>query len=201
VIAIALTLASALAAPVDAPEPLGLRVAPRAVVEAWTRDPALSEVYANGGPMMALGVVVPVRGGLALSLEGAYGRFRAGGAETGALLQVTPVSVLIEYAGGTDRTQGFVDLGPSFVSFAEQGGAVGTRVMGTLRAGVRIDTGLVVPAMAPAPSPVRALELEIGGGRRVRSPGRLNHYGEDPAALTGFNFNAWQLTIGLGVRL
>ena len=200
-IAIALSLASALAAPVESPPPSNVRIVARGVIEAWTRDPALDEVFGHGGPFGALGVVVPVAGPAALSIEGSYGRFFAGDDPAGAALVLTPVSLMAEIQLGEPEVQGYVDLGLSFVSFAEEGGASGTRVMGELRGGVRINTGLIVPSMAPAPSPVRALELELSGGRRVRSPGRLNRYGDEPEALTGFNFNAWQLVVGLGVRL
>jgi len=183
----------------EKPRPM---VVGRAIAEAWS-DPAIGTVYASGGILSGLGAVIPITRTIGVDVEVGYRRLHTdeGAAETDDtfLLEVLPISGLAEFtlASKTSALDGFVGVGPSFAGFREHhppnaegfGITRGAKLSLELRAGLRIDTGLVQPRMAPG-SPVRGLDVELYGARRFQVPGGK-----------GFDLDAWRGGLGLGVRL
>lgn len=205
----------AFAAPVvDEPSAPHTRVALRMVMESWS-DGAIGTVYGTGGIASGIGAVVPVWGPLSLDIEATYKRVQYDDQGVGddgqvddqtdyatnPMLELVPLSLLVEYRlpGATDSFQSFVSLGPTYTSFSERhapdeesglGVTAGARVAAELRAGMRFDTGLIQPKLAPAASPVDALELEFYLGRRAQR-----------GSVEGFNLSAWRAAVGLSFRL
>lgn len=194
-----------------APQETDVRIALRGIAEHWA-DPAIGSVYRTGGFIGGIGVIAPIYGPIGLDIEGGYKRMQHGDdgqdeAETGAstdhgthpLLELVPISLLVEYRFELDESlHAFAALGPTFTAFTERhstdaaglGVTRGARLAAELRTGIRVDTGLVEPPAAPAPSPIDALELEVYGARRLQRPG-----------VDGFDLSAWRGSIGLVVRL
>lgn len=191
--------------PAPAPDP-GLApdvlVAVRAIAESWS-DPGIGTVYATGGLLGAIGVVVPLSNKLRIDVEAGYRRmYQDDGAENPDdtyRFEVLPVSIVPEwtFVGKQRPLDGFIGLGPSFAGFREHapadvegiGVVRGAKFSLELRTGLRIDTGLVQARMAPT-SPVRGVDLEIYGARRLQLPGGK-----------GFDLDAWRGGVGVGVRL
>lgn len=184
----------AAAAVPEAPEPTDIRVELRAMGES-TDDPAIATVY--GGKPLAGGVALalPLTEHLLLDAEIAVRRMALEGATDG--LSLVPISAVVGWTG-VGTVAPWIGIGPGVVAFSETyapgsnglGAISGARIVGEVRGGVRIDTGLVQPRMAPAPSPIRALELHLFAGRRMQRPGR-----------DGFRLGAWRLGLGVGFRL
>lgn len=180
----------ALAAPAEKPE-RHVTVVARGLVERWN-DPSIATVYKSGTWLGGLGVVAPVVGPLGLDIELAFARL----AGTNTSFEVAPLSALVELSAPLGSITGFVGLGPSLTVFTERserpGVSVvdGARIAGEIRGGLRIDTGLVDPPMAPAPSgPLQRLDVELYVGRRTQLPGG------PPGLLLG----AWRASLGLGL--
>jgi len=182
--------------------PVDTLVAVRAVAETWS-DPAIGTLYATGGLLGAVGVVVPISRKIRLDVEAGYRRmYQDDGAESPDdtyRFEMVPVSIVPEFTfvGKERPLDGFIGLGPSFAGFREHAPA-GPEGLGVtrgakfgleLRAGLRIDTGLIQPRMAPT-SPVRGVDVELYGARRLQLPGG-----------TGFDLDAWRGGLGVGVRL
>ena len=188
--------------PDEPPERRPLVVAVRGIAETWS-DPGIGTVYGTGGLLSGLGVVVPLLGPLSLDIEAAYRRmYTDDGAETPDdtfVMEMLPVSFVVEWtlANETSPVEGFVGLGPSFAGFREHhprdaegfGVTRGAKFGLETRVGVRFDTGLVQPTMAPT-SPVRGVDLELYGARRLQLPGGK-----------GFDLDAWRGGVGLAVRI
>jgi hypothetical protein len=177
-------------------------VAVRGIAETWS-DPGIGTVYASGGLLGGVGVVVPLFGPVALDVEAAYRRmYTDEGSDTPddtLRMEVLPVSFLAEYHFRSDESpvDGFVGLGPSFAGYREHhppdetglGLTRGAKFSLELRTGLRFDTGLVQPRMAPT-SPIQGVDLEIYGARRMQLPGG-----------TGFDLDAWRGGVGLAFRI
>lgn len=204
----------ALAAPpaAEADDGPAVRVSLRGVAEAWS-DGAIATVYAPGGLLGALGVAAPLRGPVGLSAELGYKRLEHGDTgpladgeaaptpdyATAPLLELIPVTLLAQLTVlDRDALDAYVAAGPAVVAFTERhapgddglAATSGLRIAAELRAGVLIDTGLIRPPAAPAPSPVQALEIELYGARRLQRPG-----------VPGLDLGAWRAGAGLCLRL
>jgi hypothetical protein len=192
--------------------PSGVRVSLRGVAEAW-HDPYLATRFKSGGIGAGFGVHVPIIGPLAVDGEIAYQRVGSGGGGGGgdAALQLMPVSALATFVWAPDEDGGlqlFAGTGPAMVMWTESGqdeefmrsiaedpeAPVPTVLRGArpaleVRIGGRIDLGLVDDSLAPIPQgPVRAVELEIFGARRLATTS------------AGFNLNTWRAGAGVALR-
>lgn len=161
----------------------------RGTTEAWS-DPAIQQVYKSGSWFAGLGVVARLGGWFAVDAEASFRRLRG----EGTTLELAPLSLLAEVRAPVGAVDGFVGLGPTWTGFSEgpETGAVvtGARLAGELRAGLRVDTGLVHAPLAPADGgPVKAVELELLLGRRSQLPGG-----------DGFHLGAWRGGVGLLAR-
>jgi len=172
----------------------------RGNAEAWA-DPAIGTFYRTGALMGGAGVVVDVFGPLSVDLDLAYRRAspaRDPESET-ARFELVPITLLGEYRFefADVPVDPFAGLGFAMVQFAERhdpgpdGRTVtrGARPALELRAGVRVDLGLVQESMI-RPSPIERVDLELFAARRQEAPGGR-----------GFDLSAWRAGIGLGVRL
>ncbi len=176
-----------------APETNDMRVALRGAAESWA-DASIAAVYRGGALASGAAIVAPVYGPLSLDIEFMYRRLEDDREQQ--LLELLPASVLVELdLGQQDGAYGFVAAGPSFVTFREgyptpKGREVitGARGLFEARGGVRIDLGLMQPSLTGTGSPIKAVELELYGGRRIQR-----------ASVAGFNFSAWRA--GMGVAL
>ena len=176
-----------------APETNDMRVALRGAAESWA-DASIASVYRGGALASGAAIVAPVYGPLSVDIEFMYRRLEDDREQQ--LLEILPASVLVELdLGEQDGAYGFVAAGPSFVTFREgyptpQGREVitGGRGLFEARGGVRIDLGLMQPSLTGTGSPIKSVELEIYGGRRIQR-----------ASVSGFNFSAWRA--GMGVAL
>jgi len=182
--------------------PADTLVSVRAIAETWS-DPAIGTLYATGGLLGAVAVVVPLSTRLRLDVEVGYRRmYQDDGAEEPDdtyRFEVVPISILPEFTfvGRERPLDGFVGLGPSFAGFREHapanaegvGVTRGAKFSLEARAGLRIDTGLIQERMGPT-SPVRGVDVELYGARRLQLPGGK-----------GFDLDAWRGGLGVGVRL
>lgn len=173
----------------------------RGVVESWD-DPALGDVYRTG--MLAPGIagVVPLFSGLKLEVEVAYRRMKPRDETVDARLEMLPTVALLEmdlihrsfgdvYLGAGPALTAFTERHPGNVSDTSTAVLRGLRGAGELRAGVRLDTGLVRPWDIPdMQTGVKRLELDVSVGRRVALP-----------ADTGFQLGAWRMHVGVLARL
>jgi hypothetical protein len=159
----------------------------RGVVERWN-DPAITTVYRSGTWLAGAGLVVDLLGPLGVDVEVGFGRLQG----EQATLEIAPLSALIELTAPLGRADGFLAAGPAWTVFTESGGGDvvdGARISAELRGGVRVDTGLVQPPAAPAPSTFDRMELELYFARRAELPG--------PGR--GLQLGAWRASVGLGV--
>lgn len=175
----------------------GPRLALHAVVEAWD-DAAIGSVYRTGTLLAGIAAEVPIAGPVAVDLEAAYKGMDARDAPELGRFQILPVSVLAVLNVPAGRGfSGFVGLGPDLVVFSERHPAVdgigvtnGVRGAAELRAGARVDLGLVSPPMErSAGVGIQAVELVVYAGRRSTLP-------RDE----GFRLGAWRGALGVGVR-
>lgn len=183
-------------------ERLPVRVAVRGIAETWS-DAGIGTVYATGGLFGGLAVVAPLFGPLAIDVEVAYRRlYIDDGAETAddrLTMEVVPVSFVVEYVLQNDESpvEGFLGLGPALATYREHhppdatglGLTGGAKISLEPRFGLRFDTGLVQPRMAPT-SPVQGVDLELYGARRLQMPGGK-----------GFDLDAWRGGLGLAFRI
>lgn len=166
-------------------------VVARGLVERWN-DPAIATVYESGTWLGGLGVVVPFVGPLAVDAEISFSRLKA----NGTTLELAPLSAIVELGLPIGAATGFVGLGPALVVFTERSERAGllaidgARFTLEARGGIRVDTGLVDPPMAPAPSgPIHRLDVELYVARR----------NELPIDDEGFVLGAWRASLGLGL--
>jgi hypothetical protein len=177
----------------EPPEEPGVQLVIRGLVEQWN-DPAIAAVYKSGTWLGGIGVVAPVVGPLSVDLEASFRRMTA----DASTFEVFPLSGVVELGGKLgDRADGFVGVGPTWTGFSEKPTDApaelvqGARLGGELRAGLRVDTGLVDPPMPPATGgPVRRVNLEVYLARRSGLPG-------GPA--DGLQLGAWRGCVGLGL--
>lgn len=176
-----------------APESQDMRVALRGAAESWA-DPSIASVYRGGALASGAAIIAPLYGPLSLDVEFLYRRLEDDGEQQ--LLELLPASFLVELdLGEQDGAYGFVAAGPAFVTFREgyptpSGREViaGAKGLFEARGGVRIDLGLMQPSLTGTGSQVKAVELELYGGRRIQR-----------ASVSGFDLSAWRA--GLGVAL
>lgn len=170
----------------------------RGQAEAWA-DPAIGSFYRNGGLMGGAGVVVDVIGRFSADLDIAYKRADAADESEVHRFELVPVALLAEYNFPFENlpVKPYAGLGFAIVQFAERhpAGADGRTVTRgarpalELRAGFRLDLGLIQDSMMHV-GPLKGVELEVFGGRRMEVPGGA-----------GFDLSAWRAGLGLGVRL
>jgi hypothetical protein len=174
-----------------------IRIVARAIREQWN-DAAIGTVYQTGGWLGGLGAVVPIRGALAVDIELSWRRIT----KDDVVFEIVPLTGLVEL-GMPTREDGSLTLwvaaGPAMAYFSERAAAdpdgiavtSGARICAEGRAGLRVDTGLVQPVMAPASQgPFEAIELELYVGRRSEWPNKK-----------GFELGAWRLGVGLSMRI
>lgn len=191
----------------NAPEREPFRFGLRGLVETWADD-AIATVYRSGAVTGGVAVVAPVWGPVAVELEAGYRRLKPHSLETdaagstaaddGRLFQLAPITLLVEGAWSPPKTplSLYGGLGPALVVFHERfptgslpdesgiGSRSGVKMGVELRVGGRVDTGLVQARMAPG-NPLRSIELEIFGAKRIHSGKK------------GFDLNAWRGGLGL----
>ncbi|MCA9493238.1 MAG: hypothetical protein KC621_25075 [Myxococcales bacterium] len=190
---IAWVAAAALAGDVAEPprERRPVDVVLRGMIERW-EDPALATVYASGVWAGGAGLVAPVIGPIDLDVELAFARLKG----EGTTFEVAPLSLMPEIGAPMGPVRGYLGLGPTWTVFGERvddgsRSVTGARIAAELRAGLRADTGLVRPPMAPANAgPVRRIDVEIYVGRRSQLSGG-----------DGFHLGAWRASAGLALCL
>ena len=181
------------------PEPprLAPKVALRGVAETWD-DTSIGTIYRTGALSGGAAMVLPFSHKVALDVGFTYKRLNTITDLPNAKLEILPINLLVEYDfGHPDQPWDvFVGLGPSLVVYSERhpsnkkGKLVrGTRMAAEAAVGVRIDTGLIEPRMAPAPRGLDGIEVEIFGARRTQLPAQ------------GFALGAWRGGLGIVFRL
>lgn len=190
------------------PDEAGLRVAARAVGESLA-DPSISSVYRPSVFTGGVGVIIPFHSFLQADIEVSYTRMSGQelseedrtSTEVAETLELIPLSALIEARYLLSRGELFAGVGPALTPFKslhsaneDNGDAtatVGTKIAAELRAGIRLDTGMITPPIAPVEGrPAQALDLEIYVGRRHQL-----HLSD-----TGYDLGAWRAAAGLAVR-
>lgn len=172
----------------------------RGQAELWA-DPAIATFYRTGALMGGAGVVVDVFGPVTADIDIAYKRANPAlnpDDET-SRFELVPITLLGEYnfEFANVPVRPFAGLGFALVQFAErhpanaEGRTVtrGTRPALELRAGFRLDLGLVPDSLVKQ-NPIKSVELEVFGARRNEAPGGK-----------GFDLSAWRAGLGLGIRL
>jgi len=198
------------AAPVSRDSSSGLenvRLVVRGVGEAL-QDPSLTRIYRNSLLSGGVGIVIPLHTYVAIDIEAIYKK-QAGTevfADEGdasaipSAFEIVPLTLAIEgrwpMLGGGEL---FLGVGPTLTIFSEEhsirqdNGQVSTEGMKVnmdTRFGVRMDTGLIQPSMAPVRTrEVQGVDLELFIGRRWQ-------FGE-----TGFNLSAWRGGLGFAFRM
>jgi len=184
-----------------------VRLVVRGVGEAW-QDPSLTRIYRNSLLSGGVGIVIPLHTYLALDIEAIYKR-QAGTevyADDGddsfivSAFELVPLTLSVEgrwpTVGGGEL---FLGVGPTVTVFTEEhsiradNGQVATQGMKInmdSRFGVRLDTGLIQPSMAPVRTrEIQGVDLELFIGRRWQ-------FGE-----TGFDLSAWRGGFGFAFRM
>ena len=186
----------------------GVRMCVRAVGEAWA-DTFLSQVYRSGTLAGGVGLVLPLHDYFVMDLEMTYKRSAGNelaaddlqSTNIGSALEIVPITLVVEarwpMAGGGEIFSG---VGPSFIVFKEEHSlrldtgllvTQGFKVATDFRVGVRVDTGLAQPSMAPGIGrQLQAIEFEVYLGKRWQIWRNQ----------TGFNLSAWRGSAGLVFR-
>lgn len=187
----------------DGEAPPGIRIVVRGVGEMW-HDTAIASTYRGGGLVAGLGAVVPITDWLGVDAEIGYHRASADGE---GRLQLVPMSLLAEASlqPSPDHDLSlFGGLGPAMVAWSESGqdpttlsedgSELGPSVLRgarpglEVRVGMRVDLDLIEPSLMPGrDEPLKAVELEISGGRRFA-----------PTS-SGFDLNTWRVGAGLAL--
>lgn len=185
----------------------GVRLCVRGVGEAW-QDPSLTRIYRNSLFSGGVGAVIPLHTFVALDIEATYKRqagvevFAEDGEASGiaSAFEIVPLTLAVEgrwpLQGGGEL---FLGVGPGLTVFTEQhsirtdNGQVSTQGMKVnmdTRIGVRVDSGLVQPSMAPVKTrEIRGVDLEFFIGRRWQF------------GTTGFDLSAWRGGLGFAFRM
>jgi len=176
---------------------LAPKIALRGVAETWD-DTSIGTVYRTGALSGGAGLVLPFSPKLAVNVGFTYKRLNTLTEIPNAKFEVLPINMSVEYWFGNagQPWDVFVGLGPSLIVYSERhpsnkkGKLVrGTRIAAEASVGIRIDTGLIEPRMAPAPRGLDGIELEIFGARRTQLPAQ------------GFALGAWRGGLGIVFRL
>ncbi len=193
-----LLAALSFAQPAESAELPQFRIALRGVAEQWS-DTSISSTYGQGAPIGAIGLGVPISDRLWLDVEVGYRRLTTETDET-LSFNLIPASVLAEWSFGHGRARPFLAAGPTLTAFHEQhslnadglSATSGARIAGELRFGGRVNTGLIAPARAPAPSVVQSASIELYVARRQARPfGGKN----------GLDLGAWRAALGISFAL
>ncbi len=167
------------------------------LAESWD-DPALGQVYRTGMLAPTLGAALPLIGPLHLDVCAAYGRVAPRDDGTDARLEMLPLTAALEWLPvRRDFGDVYVGAGPSLIVFSERHPSNtpstvlrGTRGAVDVRAGVRVDTGLVRPPTLPGLNHgLKRVEIDIAGGRRLVLP-----------RPTGFRLGAWRFQASVVAR-
>lgn len=190
-----------LAEPPEAPPDAHAAVFLRGVVESWD-DGNIGGLYRTGAFASGVGVHVPLPipniNWVSIDVEAAYRRM-ASRDGLDAQFELIPISFIGEatFTPANPNTDLFAGLGPSWTTFTERhpsnpGSTLirGARPGIEMRAGGRVNTGLVQPRSASLPQGLHAIELELYGARRFQRPG-----------VVGFQLGAWRAGLGIGFRL
>ena len=183
-----------------------VRVAVRGVGEVW-QDNSISQIYRGSTFLLGVGIVVPLHKYVVLDIEGGFKRL-AGvevGAETSERSAVTSAFETVPFAfdleGRVPLQAGelFFGVGPSVTVFTEEHsvrldtGLVttdGVKIGMDTRLGLRFETNLVQPSLAPGnQSAIRGVDVEFWMGRRWQ-------FGQ-----VGFDLSAWRGGAGLMFRM
>jgi hypothetical protein len=190
--------ALSLAQPGESSEPPQFRMGLRGVAEQWS-DTSISSAYTQGAPIGAVGLGVPITDRLWVDVEVGYRRLNTETDET-LSFSLIPASIVAEWSFGQGRARPFLAAGPTLTAFHEQhspnadgrSATSGARIAGELRFGGRIDTGLITPARAPAPSVLQSASVELYVARRQARPfGGRN----------GLDLGAWRAALGISFAL
>jgi len=190
------------------PNEAGVRLAFRATGESLA-DPSITSVYRPSVFSGGIGVVVPFHSFLQVDIEVSYTRLSGleqsedsnAEAEVTETLELIPLSALVEARYPLARGEMFAGLGPAMTPFTaihspnedneDATATVGTKIALEMRAGLRLDTGMVQAPIAPVEGrPVQALDFELYVGRRHQF-----HFSDE-----GYNLGAWRAAAGLAVR-
>jgi len=190
------------------PDEAGVRLALRATGESLA-DPSISSVYRPSVFTGGVGVVVPFYSFLQADVEFSYTRLSglelsqedSTKSEVSETLELIPISVVLEAKYPLSRGEMFAGLGPAITPFKaihspnedndDVTATAGTKIAMEIRAGIRLDTGMIQPPIAPVGGrPVQALDFELYAGRRHQF-----HLSDE-----GYDLGAWRAAAGLAAR-
>jgi hypothetical protein len=183
-----------------------VRVAVRGVGEVW-QDNSISQIYRGSTFLLGIGIVVPLHKYVVLDIEGSFKRLA--GVEVGALtsersavasaFETVPFAFDLEGRVPLQAGELFFGVGPSVTVFTEEHsprldtGLVtteGVKIGMDTRLGLRFETNLVQPSLAPGnQSAIRGVDVEFWMGRRWQ-------FGQ-----VGFDLSAWRGGAGLMFRM
>jgi hypothetical protein len=172
-----------------------LRLALRGVAESWA-EPAVAAIYKGGAFSSGIAVVAPIHKSFFADIEFTYRK--VADAQDRQQFEILPTTALVGiHMPGPDNVDGYLGLGPSFVTWREtypvrRGTEVmtGTKFAAEARAGVRFALDIIQPTMSGTGSPFESFELDLFGARRVQAP-----LGK------GLDLSAWRVGLGLTVVL
>ncbi len=184
---------TALAAGFTLPDPAeqiaeeGVRLAVRAVGEAWSGQ-SLNRIYRSGVLAPGGALLVPIHPNLVMDLEATFKRVPGNevseeteaSTSVASRFQLVPISVVAE--GRVPLVEGgeiFLGLGPSFAVFKEEHSPInigsdlsartlttGVKVGMDMRVGARFDSGLAMPSSASVGRQLQSIEIELFAGGR-----------------------------------
>ena len=185
----------------------GIRLSVRGVGESW-QDPNLTRIYKDSVFSGGVGVAVPLHTYIGIEIEASYKRqagvevFAEDGEVSGiaSAFELVPLTLAVHGRWPLANSgELYLGLGPTISVFTEEhsirsdNGQVSTQGMKInmdSRIGVRIDTGLHQPPMAPGLNgELQAIDLEVFIGRRWQF------------GTVGFDLSAWRAGLGLAFRM
>ena len=184
-----------------------VRIAARGMGESLS-DPWISTVYRPSLFTGGMGLVVSIAPQILIDAEIGYTR-QAGqelleadlsSSSVTETIELIPASLMCEYRLLLGRGEIFGGLGPAVTAFKaihspneeneDLTSTAGTKISMELRAGFRMDTGMIWAPIAPVGGrPIQGLDLEVYAGRRHQF-----HSG------SGYNLSAWRAAAGLAFR-
>jgi hypothetical protein len=185
----------------------GIRLSLRAIAESWEEPQIQLRFGTSRGILVGLSLGVPLHEYLFVDFEMGFKRLIENvddeGHASGDVIDLMPMSLQLQgrLALG-QKGEIFLGLGPTLTPFrhlhpdtlnAENGeySTNGAKLAGELRAGFRIDTGLIQPARAPGIGrEFKAVDFEGYVGRRFQV---------QPEGI-GYDLAAFRLGVGLSFR-
>jgi hypothetical protein len=183
-----------------------VRIALRGVGEVW-QDNSISRIYRGSTFLGAVGIVLPIHTYVVLDIEGGFKRVagvevNAFTSERSAVESVFETVPFVFDVEGRLPLQGgelYFGVGPTVTVFTEEHslrldtGLVttqGIKIGMDTRLGLRFETNLVRPSLAPGNrSAISGVDLEFWMGRRWQ-------FGQE-----GFDLSAWRGGAGLMLRM